>query len=148
MFRSRWIITAATGTVSNFGVESNAPGGCSGTRVLVADDSSLVRKNVIKFLGTKFERSVVYESESVRSTIEQIDEHHPATVILDLHFPDGSGFDVLAHVKSAIPADHRPCVIVFTSFSAGGERERSIELGARHFIDKNTNIERLLDVLG
>ena len=78
------------------------------------------------------------------STIRAIEETSPDTVILDLHFPDGSGFDVLAHLQSAA---HHPRVIVLTTFAGPSEREKALALGAERFLDKSTEYEELFDLL-
>lgn len=112
--------------------------------VLIADDSSLVRRNVRRLLSTIEGVSSFWESDSVRSTIAAIENERPDTVILDLHFPDGSGFEVLTHFKDA---SNSPRVIVLTTFAGESERERALSLGAVSFLDKSTEYEQLFDLL-
>lgn len=84
------------------------------------------------------------ESDTVRSTIASIETEQPDAVILDLHMPDGSGFDVLSHLQSC---SHRPKVIVLTTFAGHAERQRAIALGADSFLDKSTEYEKLFELL-
>lgn len=112
--------------------------------VLIADDSSLVRRNVRRLLSTIPGVSAFSEADSVSSTIRAIEEASPDAVILDLHFPDGSGFDVLTHLQDAA---HHPRVIVLTTFAGPSERNRALSLGAERFLDKSTEYEELFDLL-
>lgn len=113
-------------------------------KVLIADDSALVRKNVRMLLSTVETVSDLREADSVRSTIEAIETDRPDAVILDLHMTDGSGFEVLSYLKSS---SNRPTVIVLTTFAGSSERERAISLGADYFLDKSTEYERLFELL-
>ncbi len=112
--------------------------------VLIADDSSLVRKNVRRLLSTIEGVTSIWESDSVLSTIGAIETECPDTVILDLHFPDGSGFDVLSHLREIASP---PRVIVLTTFAGPSEREKALSLGAASFLDKTTEYEALFDLL-
>jgi DNA-binding NarL/FixJ family response regulator len=112
--------------------------------VLIADDSSLVRRNVRRLLSTIDGVLALHESDSVRATISAIEAESPDTVILDLHFPDGSGFEVLNHVKKKT---NPPQIIVLTTFAGPSERDRAFALGAAGFLDKSTEYEQLFDLL-
>ena len=113
-------------------------------KVLIADDSSLVRKNVRRLLSTIASVSALCESDSVASTIRSIDREHPDALILDLHLPDGTGYEVLMHLERY---RERPKVIVLTTFAGEIERERAFALGADYFLDKSTEYEQLFDLL-
>lgn len=117
------------------------------TRILVADDSTVVRENLRKLIRSSLRYAVVLESDTVRSTISRIGQYRPDTVILDLQLPDGSGFEVLQHLQENRTQIAPPMVIVLTAFAGKTQRERSIRLGASYFLDKATDYEQLLEIL-
>jgi DNA-binding NarL/FixJ family response regulator len=81
------------------------------------------------------------------STIEayhQLQMAMPDILVLDIRLPDGSGLDILRHVK-ALPES--PIVIIYTLYPFPQYRTRAFEFGADYFIDKSKDfleIEKLL----
>lgn len=116
----------------------------SSVKVLIADDSTLVRRNLRQLLSTVSVAPDFCESDSVASTIESIEAEFPDTVILDLLLPDGTGFDVLNYLRER---ERRPRVIMLTTHPGEPERQRAIALGAEHFLDKSTEYEKLFELL-
>ena len=117
-------------------------------KILLADDSALVRHNLEKLLCQSLADLEILTSDSVASTIREIEDHAPDIVILDLKLLDGSGFEVLQYLQNRDSAEaSAPSVIVLTSFGGTAERERSFALGASHFLDKNADYERLIELL-
>lgn len=113
-------------------------------KVLIADDSSLLRKNLKKLLGTIESIENIIESHSVLSTINQIRVERPDAVILDIQLPDGTGMDVLKFIYAHDP---KPLAIVLTNFPSENNRKYCIELGADYFLDKSKEYEQVLHVL-
>jgi CheY-like chemotaxis protein len=60
----------------------------------------------------------------------------PDLILLDLNLPRKSGFDVLAEVKSN-PLLRDITVVVFSTSTLQCNRERSLQLGADYYLDKN-----------
>jgi len=56
-------------------------------------------------------------------------------VILDLNIPKVSGFSVLQRTRPTVP------VVVFSSSSNPLDRQRSLELGAREFFQKPSDLD-------
>lgn len=113
-------------------------------KILLADDSPLVRENLEKLLRSTLADLEVLHSDGVQSTIDEIQLNHPDVVILDLRLIDGSGFQVLEYLRSTATS---PATIVLTSYAGQAERERSLALGAAHFLDKSTDYDRLIELL-
>jgi DNA-binding NarL/FixJ family response regulator len=65
-------------------------------------------------------------------------------VILDLQLRRGTGFGVLRAVRKM---DNKPVVVVFTNFALTTYRETALALGARHFLDKSRDYDRLPEIL-
>ncbi len=113
-------------------------------KVLIADDSSLLRKNLRKLLASVQTVETIVESHSVLSTINQIEVENPDAVILDIQLPDGTGIDVLAFLNTKDP---RPLTIILTNFPSENNKQYCIERGADYFFDKSNEYEQVITVL-
>ena len=65
-------------------------------------------------------------------------------VILDLQLRKGTGFGVLRAIRD-MPT--RPVVVVLTNFALRSYRETALALGARDFLDKSRDYDRLPAIL-
>ncbi len=113
-------------------------------KVLIADDSSLLRKNLRKLLAPVQTIETIVESHSVLSTIKQVEVEKPDVVILDIQMPDGSGIDVLTFLNSKDP---KPLTIILTNFPSENNKHYCIERGADYFFDKSNEYEQVITVL-
>ena len=115
-----------------------------GLKVLIVDDSAVVRRNLKKLLSRLASGVTVLEANGVRSSVQQVEVEHPDAVIVDIQLPDGSGFDVLEYLALQSPP---PFTVVLTNYPDQRNRERATALGARFFFDKSFEYEKLLDAL-
>ena len=72
--------------------------------------------------------------------------HQPDLVMLDLHLPDGSGFDVLAAMKrdkrlSGIP------VVVLSADASPNQARRLLAAGAKNYLTKPLDLDEVLNLL-
>ena len=58
-------------------------------KVLLADDSEIVRRAIRLLLRSQSEIELVGEAADFRQTIRMMNELKPQVVVLDLHMPDG-----------------------------------------------------------
>ena len=75
------------------------------------------------------------------------DGRDPQLLAGGVHFfevPGGSGIKVLEAVKKDRPA---PLVIMLTNFDHPQYRNRCMQLGADHFLDKSNNFERVIEIV-
>ena len=110
-------------------------------RLIVADDNIEFRKHLIAHLIQIEGITIVAESGDVAETIAVIRSAKPDMVILDLHMPGGSGFDVLHEIQSLQP---RPLMIILT---VGSKREYQSWLylaGADYFFEKSSDINKMV----
>ena len=81
-----------------------------------------------------------------RAALDEVREHHPNVVLLDIMMPVMDGWAFLEELQ-AIPADERPRVIVVSARSSLRDRAKAAELGADAFVAKPFNVDDLLVVL-
>jgi len=112
-------------------------------RVVIADDSALLRRRVRRELDEDPAIEVVGEAADAPSAVALVERLRPDTLLLDLRMP-GGGFSVLEGVKRLDPA---PAVIVLTNYGFDEYRERALTLGADGFLDKSLQIQDVVGVI-
>ncbi len=111
-------------------------------KILIADDSQLIRTHLSELISTCRNDIELHTSSSYQTTIEFL-QHYPVEVlILDIQFPDGSGFSVLEFLKTW---QHRPFVMVLSNLTDAGARKKSLKLGADLFFDKTEEYEMVVE---
>lgn len=107
--------------------------------LLIVDDSRLARKELVDLLAEIPNVNLVAEAVDVSSAIAAINTHKPDMVLLDIHLPDGDGFDVLEQ------SDFTPQVIFTTAYEQ--HALRAFEFNALDYLLKPVTHERLAAAL-
>lgn len=113
-------------------------------RVLLVEDSPILRKKVREALRTVPGITLVAETPTVRGALDALRSDRIEIIILDLRLTDGSGFRVLEAVGAMTP---RPTVLVLTNFDDPAYRRRALESGATFFFDKSVEFNDFIDTL-
>jgi CheY-like chemotaxis protein len=71
------------------------------------------------------------------------DAPEPNLVVLDLHLPKKSGFEVLEEIRRSERWKELP-VVMFSSLAQAADRERALALGAREFFRKSSDWEEFV----
>jgi two-component system, chemotaxis family, protein-glutamate methylesterase/glutaminase len=105
-----------------------------GIRVLIVDDSAVVREALRRVLGKHEAISAVETAADGRAALRKLVRFHPDVVTLDVEMPDMDGLTVLRRMMTLAP---RP-VIMLSAFTSQGAHKtiRALELGAVDFIQK------------
>jgi two-component system OmpR family response regulator len=119
----------------------NCTGNARTLSVLLVEDSRLLtdrlREAILNVPGARLAATVDSESEAV-ATLQRMPVD---VVLLDIHLRHGTGFGVLRAIASG---QHGNVVaIVLTNHDLGEYRRAAGELGARHFLDKMRDFDRL-----
>lgn len=107
-------------------------------RVLVVDDSALMRKVIPQILQTDNSIQVVGTAIDGNFGLKKIDELRPQVITLDLEMPGMGGLDMLKEIMRK----HRLPVIVVSSHSTEGASVtlKALSLGAFDFVAKPTDV--------
>jgi FixJ family two-component response regulator len=109
----------------------------------VVDDDADVRVALTRLVS-----SAGFAVETFASGVDflkSVDDHEPACVVLDLHMPEVSGFDI----QAALARDHtRVPVVVITGHDTVENRTRALRLGARSYLCKPVDGDALLAAIG
>ena len=113
------------------------------TLLAVVDDDADVRVALTRLVS-----SAGFSVETFASGTEflrSVQDHEPDCVLLDLHMPEMSGFDV----QAALAGDHPAVpVVVMTGHDSPETRARAVQLGAKVYLRKPINDEALLAAIG
>lgn len=113
-------------------------------RILIADDNTPFRTRLASFLAGIVGIEVVGQADDVPGVIEAIGQTKPDAVILDIHMPGGSGFDVAQAVKASRNA---PMVIMLTVGSRRECETMSYLAGADYFFEKSSDLRNMAKML-
>ena len=102
-------------------------------RVVLVDDSEVVRMGLRALLGTDPALEVVGEAGNVATGVETCARLRPDVVLLDLRLPDGTGVEACRQIVKRTP-DSR--VLVLTSNADGATVDDAIRAGAHGYLLK------------
>ena len=103
-------------------------------RVLIADDSAVVRVRLMALLEELTGVEIVAATASLQETCGALKKSLPDLVILDLNMPDGNALEVIHQMREDQPAVG---VVVLTNFPCPEYEQRALDLGATAFFDKS-----------
>jgi DNA-binding NarL/FixJ family response regulator len=113
-------------------------------RVLVADNSALVRERLVALVSEIETIDLIGQAGDAGETLGFVDEFSPDAVILDSRMIERDGLQVLTAIKTRYTA---PVVIVLSTDPYPQYREMCRQLGADFFLDKDTEFDRVNKVL-
>jgi DNA-binding LytR/AlgR family response regulator len=106
-------------------------------RTLIVDDEPIARKILREELELLPEIVIVGEADNGRAALEQIEQHRPDLVFLDLQMPEMGGFDVIRNLgPGAIPA-----IVIVTAYDQ--HAIEAFDAGAVDYLLKPVNETRL-----
>ena len=127
---------------------SHPDGGVTGARpdlrVLLVEDSPVICGLITEIINGVPGVNVAESVGSEREAIEAVGRLDVDVVILDLQLRKGTGFGVLRAVRDM---PKKPIVVVLTNFALRSYRETALALGARDFLDKSRDYDRLPAIL-
>ena len=113
-------------------------------RVLIVDDSFVIRKNIKQYLMDHYEAEIVGMAENGKVALEMFDETNPNYVTLDITMPELDGIFVLQEMLKRDPVVN---VIVITALSDKDTALQAIEMGAKSYIIKPLTVQKLQAVV-
>lgn len=117
------------------------PASVSLVRLLVVDDSELVRAGLRAALAEETGIQVVAEAGTGASAVAAAAAHHPDVVLLDVRLPDFSGFEAARLISGQSPSTR---IIFLSSVVDDAMLLRAIESGGSGFLLKELSLDRLV----
>lgn len=113
-------------------------------KVLLVEDSKVLTERLSEVISQTADVDLIGAVDNEADAVSRVRRETVDVMILDLHLKQGTGFGVLrALAKSAT----RPKVIILTNYDLPEYKSAAMALGARYFLDKARDYERIPEVL-
>lgn len=110
-------------------------------RVLVVDDSALIRRILTDILNKDKDISVIGAAKHGKEALEKIETLNPDIITLDIEMPIMDGMTTLKHIVSKYKL---PVIMISTLSQEGADLTlKALDEGAVDFLAKPTNVFRL-----
>ena len=109
-------------------------------KIVIADDSSLMRDRIKSLLNNINNISMVYEAKKGVEALHLIMEKEPDLAILDIRMPEMNGIEVLIKIRE-LKMKTKVCIL--TSYPYPQYRKRCLEAGADYFLSKTEDFEQI-----
>ena len=109
-------------------------------KVVIADDSSLLRDRIKSLLNSLNNNPMIYEAENGVDALHLIREKKPDLVILDIRMPEMNGIEVLKKIRE-LKMKTKVCIL--TNYPYPQYKKRCFEAGADFFLRKTEDFEEI-----
>ena len=120
-------------------------------RILLVEDSPLLRGRLENMLSQHAAFKVTGLAAAEAEAIEKLDSVPYDAIVVDVGLRPGSGIGVIrqarARNKDAKDGGGHVWIIVLTNYDLPTVRERCMQAGADHFLDKMREIDQLIPIL-
>ena len=113
-------------------------------QILIADDSSTVRRILKTFLEDRGNIRVCGEAANGFEAVEKAKMLHPDLVLLDLAMPEMNGVEAASVLKKMMPNVR---IIVFTMFSQNIGRSLTSAIGVDMVLSKPDGMRALVEAI-
>lgn len=113
-------------------------------RMLVVDDSDIIRRLICQILQTQADIEVVSEASDGEDAIRKVRVHRPDVVLMDITMPVMNGFDATRRIKHEFPST---LVLVVSQYDSAPFVREAIAAGASGYVVKNNASTELIPAL-
>ncbi len=113
-------------------------------RVLVVDDSEVVRQGICQILQSQADIEVICEAADGVDAVLKARQHKPDVVLMDITMPVMNGFEAVRRIKHELPST--PILMVSQFDSAPFARE-AVAAGASGYVVKSNASTELIPAL-
>jgi DNA-binding NarL/FixJ family response regulator len=104
------------------------------TRVVVADDQTVVREGIVTLLGLLPGIEVVGAAADGEEAVRLVAEQQPDVVLMDLRMPRCDGVEATRRIRSEFPGTQ---VVVLTTYADDDSLFPALRAGARGYLTKD-----------
>ena len=105
-------------------------------RIVIADDQASVREGLVLLLGALPDIEVVASAADGQQALDQVAEHKPDAILLDLHMPVLDGIETTRRLTSEHPD---VAVVVLTTYLDDTSVLDALRAGARSYLTKDAD---------
>lgn len=115
-------------------------------RVLIVDDEQLVRTGLRMILDSEDDLIVVGEADDGREALDQVRQHAPDVVLMDIRMPVLDGLEATRRLLANAP-DHAPKIVILTTFDLDEHVYEALRAGASGFLLKDVPAHQLVHAI-
>jgi len=113
-------------------------------KILIADDHELVREGLKKVIKADIDMKIIGEASNVSGIINFVINKDCDIILLDLNFPERSGFDVLQEIKDI---NKQTKIIILSMLPEKLYAERALKLGAWGYLSKGAPADEIVHAI-
>ncbi|MDH6127761.1 response regulator transcription factor [Kitasatospora sp. GP82] len=110
------------------------------TRVVVADDQTVVREGIVMLLGLLPGIEVVGAAADGEEAVRLVGERSPDVVLMDLRMPRCDGVEATRRIRAEYPHTE---VVVLTTYADDASLFPALQAGARGYLTKDAGGEEI-----
>lgn len=114
-------------------------------RILVVDDSSMIRKYISQLIQLEPDMRVCAEAYDEASALKAIQEHKPDMVLMDISF--GGNDAGIGLMKDISAQDSELPMLAISLYEEAIYKERAFDAGARGYLMKQEAPEHLINAI-
>jgi len=105
------------------------------TRILLADDHTVIRSGLRMVLEKQADFEVIGEAGDGRQAVKMAQELHPDVIVMDIAMPNLNGIDA---AKQIVNQDSQVAVVILSMHSDEGYVMRALKSGAKAYLLKDS----------
>jgi YesN/AraC family two-component response regulator len=113
-------------------------------RVLVVDDSEVVRRGICQILQSQADIEIICEAADGADAVRKAREHRPDLVLLDITMPVMSGFEAARRIKQELPSTR---ILMVSQFDSAHFMREAFVAGASGYVVKSNAASELIPAL-
>jgi len=113
-------------------------------RVLIVDNSELVRTGLKALLGAERCIYLVGEANTMATGVAAALQHRPDVVLMDIHLPDGTGFEASRTIMAKCPETR---ILILSSVTDDDLVDEAVRCGAQGYLLKEVNGNALIKAI-
>ena len=113
-------------------------------RVLVVDDSEIVRRGICQILQSQADIEIICEAADGADAVRKARGHRPDVVLLDITMPVMNGFEAARRIKHELPST---LILMVSQYDSAPFQREAITAGASGYVVKSNAASELIPAL-